>query len=282
MISRRAFLSAGATAGLLAKRTPGRLSVGVTDWDLRQTGKVEAVALAASIGFDGVEVSLGRRPENGRLPLDNAELQAQYLAAAKKHRIKIPSTCLDILHVNFLKSDKLGQKWVADGIGITRKLKARVMLAPFFGKGALTTQAEMDYVGDLLKDLGREAERAGVLLALENTISAEDNARIIERSGSKAVKVYYDTGNSASRGFDVVKEIRWLGKARIAQIHLKDGRGYLGEGKIDFAAVLKALADIGYEGFAVLETPSPSGSIEADMRRNLAYVRDLAAKTRKR
>ena len=51
----------------------------------------------------------------------------------------------------------------------------------------------------------------------------------------------------------------------------------MGEGKIDFPGVLKAIADIGFEGFANLETSSPSKDIEADMRRNLAYIRKLLA-----
>ena len=40
----------------------------------------------------------------------------------------------------------------------------------------------MDYVGDALRDLAPEATKAGVILGLENTISAEDNVRIMERS----------------------------------------------------------------------------------------------------
>jgi len=265
---------------LLARAKLDKLKIGVTDWNLRMTGKVEALELAQRIGFEGVEVSLGRKPVDGKLPLDNAELQAQYLAASKKHRIPVAGTCLDILHVNYLKSDKLGQKWLADAIPITKKLKTRVMLMPFFGKGALQTRQEMDYVGDILREFGPEAQKAGILLALENTISAEDNVRIMERARSKAVQVFYDVGNSTSAGFDPVAEIRWLGKSRIAEIHLKD-RGYLGEGKIDFPAVLRAIADIGYEGFADLETSSPSGSVENDMRRNLAFLRDLIAKLRR-
>ena len=94
------------------------------------------------------------------------------------------------------------------------------------------------------------------------------------------MRVFYDVGNSTNAGFDPVAEIRWLGKSRIAEIHLKD-KGYLGEGKIDFPAVLSAIADIGYEGFADLETSSPSGSVENDMRRNLAFLRDLIQKLRR-
>ena len=50
---------------------------------------------------------------------------------------------------------------------------------------------------------------------------------------------------------------------------------YLGEGKIDFKAVLQAIADIRFVGFANLETSAPSKSVEQDMRRNLQYIRAL-------
>jgi hypothetical protein len=56
-----------------------------------------------------------------------------------------------------------------------------------------------------LKELAPAAEKAGVDLGLEDTISAEDNVRIMERAGSPAVRVYYDVGNSTNNGFDVVK-----------------------------------------------------------------------------
>jgi sugar phosphate isomerase/epimerase len=89
--------------------------------------------------------------------------------------------------------------------------------------------------------------------------------------------VYYDVGNSTGGKFDVVKEIRWLGKQRICQFHLKDNPHYLGEGTIDFPAVMRAIADTRFEGFANLETSCPSRSVEQDMRRNLQYVRTLMA-----
>src|SRR5437660_10183030 len=281
-ISRRSLLYGGAAvlAASTGRQASGRsrgLRIGVTDWNLHLTGKVEAVALASQVGFDGVQVSLGRKPVNEKLPLDDEAVQQQFLAAAKLHKIPIDGTCLDILHVNYLKNDKLGQKWVADSIPITKKLNARVILLPFFGKGALTTHEEMDYVGDALREIAPEAEKAGVILGLEDTISAEDNVRIMERAKSPAVLTYYDVGNSTQGGFDVVKEIRWLGKDRICQFHLKDNPHYLGEGKIEFRAVLHTIQDLGYRGYANLETSSPSNSIEADMRRNLTFLRQLMA-----
>jgi L-ribulose-5-phosphate 3-epimerase len=280
--TRRAFLrvGVGAAAGAwsvgraaTSLAAPPRFKVGVTDWNLRLTGKIEAMALAKSLGFDGVQVSIGRNPVDDKLPLDSAALQEQYLAESKKLAFPIGSLCLDALHRNYLKNDPLGQKWVADSIRIAQAMHVKVVLLPFFGKGALTTEAEMDFVGDALREIAPAAEKAGVILGLEDTISARDNVRIMERAKSPAVLTYYDVGNSRLNKHDVIPEIRWLGRERICEVHLKDNPHYLGEGPIDFPGVVRALADIGFADWAQLETDAPSKSVEDDMRRNLAFIR---------
>jgi L-ribulose-5-phosphate 3-epimerase len=265
VLSRRRSLAALKAAGF---------KVGATDWNLQLTGKLEAIALAKKIGFDGVQVSLGNVAAD-TLPLADHATQQAYLAESKRADLPLASVCLDVLHRNYLKSDPLGPRRVADAIPIARALGVHVILLPFFGKGALTTAAEMDRVGDLLGEIAPAAERAGVILGLETTISARDNVRIMERAKSPAVLTYYDVGNSSKNGFAVVEEIRWLGRDRICEVHLKDNPHFLGEGPLAFPPIVEALADIGFAGWAQLETDSPTKSVEADMSRNLSYVRRL-------
>ena len=281
LVTRRAFIGTGACTALAALSLPGlasatkvRFKVGVTDWNLKLEGKIESISLAKQLGFDGVQISIGKGKV--KLPLSDPTLQKTFLDESKRVDLKIESLCLEILHQNYLKSDPLGQRWVADSIPIAKAMGVRVVLLPFFGKGSLETVADMDKVGDVLKELTPAAEKAGVILGLEDTISARDNVRIMDRTQSSAVLTYYDVGNSTNNGFDVVKEIRWLGGARICEVHLKDNPHYLGEGKIDFQAVIDALADVGFDGWAQLETDSPA-SVEADMRRNLKFIRGLIA-----
>jgi L-ribulose-5-phosphate 3-epimerase len=269
----------GAAAGLACSRiasadtTP--LSIGVTDWNLNLGAKPEAVAKAAELGFRGVQMSFGRELVNDKLPLDQPDLVARYLNLSRNYGVTIDGTCVDRLHDNGLKSDPLALRWVSDAVRLTRELKVNVLLLPFFGRWAIKSDAEIARVSDALRELAPEAERAGVTLGLEDTISAKDNVRIMEMSRSKNVLVYYDVGNSTQAGFDVVKEIRWLGKDRICQFHFKDNPHFLGEGTIQFAEVVQAIRDIGWRGWGNLETDARPGSLEADMRRNLTYVRGV-------
>jgi len=47
---------------------------------------------------------------------------------------------------------------------------------------------------------------------------------------------------------------------------------------VDFPAILAAIREIGFHGWANLETNSPSGNVEADTRRNLNYLEALLRK----
>jgi L-ribulose-5-phosphate 3-epimerase len=277
-MNRRTFL-AGALASLAARaRQTDGLNIGITDWNLRMTGRPEALVLARQLGFDGLQVSIGRRLTGENMPLDDEALIARYRSEAEKAGIPIDGTCLDRLHDDCLKSDSSAARRITDGIRITAALGVRVMLVPFFGKCELAP-GDLDRVGDALRELAPAAEKAGVVLGLENTRPARDNVRIMDRAKSRAVLVYYDVGNSTAGKYDVLSEIRWLGAERICQFHLKDNPHYLGEGPIDFAKVLEAIRDIGFAGYANLETDPPSGSVEKDLQRNLAFVRGLMNRT---
>lgn len=115
---------------------------------------------AAGIGFEGVEVTFGGVGEDGRLRLAAEARQNRYMEEFEKHGIQASGTHLFILHDNLLKDpeDPLARKWVEQAIPATRNLETEVILLPFFGDGALETTDEMNYVADLMSELGVEAE----------------------------------------------------------------------------------------------------------------------------
>ena len=59
---------------------------------------------------------------------------------------------------------------------------------------------------------------------------------------------------------------------------MKENPHLLGQGKIDFEKIVEAIADIGFGGWAQLETVAPAGDVKKDMKTNLDYIRGLLAK----
>jgi hexulose-6-phosphate isomerase len=122
------------------------------------------------------------------------------------------------------------------------------------------------------------AEELKVIIAIEEVwnkflLSPLEMPKYVDEFESPWVKSYFDVGNVVFYGYPQ-DWIHNLGK-RIAKVHLKDfkitgpgfGDGYrfvnLGEGDIDWAAVRKAFADVGYTGYATTEL---EGGDEAYLR----------------
>ncbi|HVW87393.1 MAG TPA: sugar phosphate isomerase/epimerase family protein [Bryobacteraceae bacterium] len=245
------------------------------DTVFRMAGKPESVAVAKKLNLAAVQVTLGRSQDGKTLPLEDAAIQAAWRAASRDQGIPLDSTYLDMLHTDCLKDNPNAPMWVRKGIEITRNLKAPVLMTVFFGKCQVLERRELDYVIGQFRELAAEAERAGVIIGFENTSSGEDNRYAVDKVNSKAFKCWYDVGNSTASGYDVPKEIRMLGRDRICMFHFKDRGGFLGEGKVNMPEILRAIDDIGFEGYANLETMTPSGDVEADTKKNLDYVRSL-------
>lgn len=277
-VTRRQFAACALAASRVAGAGRAPFRIGVTDWTIGLSGNPDSLRVAARLGLDGVEISLGPKPVGERLLLDDAQLLARYAAAAREHRVSIACACIDILNQVCLKDNPGAEKWLREGIRLAAKLGARVLLVPFFGRDcALETAADRSRVADVLKEVGPAAQAAGVRLGMENWLTAEDNARILERSGTAAAGVFYDVGNSTRAGHDAVREIRWLGAARIAQIHLKQHppTGRLNEGSVDLPGVCRAMREIGFAGFASLETRALPETVEREIGQDLAYLRGL-------
>ncbi|HEY3439743.1 MAG TPA: sugar phosphate isomerase/epimerase [Paludibaculum sp.] len=271
-MNRRAFLISA--AAVTAAPNP-KLRIGVMDGVVGKRSDPAAVGVARRLGLEGLQVTLGAAAAGQPLPLSDAALQARFLAESRAHGVPLVSTYIDILHTHCLKSDPEALRRAVEGVEITRKLGAKILMLVFFGKCALNSRVEMDAVVGPLKELAPHAEKAGVVLGFENVIPAAENLRILDQVGSRALQVFYDIGNATNLGGWVpAEEIRAMGRQRICQFHFKD-KGYLGEGAVDVEAALAAIGEIGYEGQIVLETGAPSKDIEADLKRNVAYLRGL-------
>jgi Sugar phosphate isomerases/epimerases len=96
------------------------------------------------------------------------------------------------------------------------------------------------------------------------------------------LKVNYDSGNSASLGYDPADEFAAYG-TRVGSVHIKDrvnggGTVPLGSGNTNFKSLFECLGELGYSGDFVLQVArGASGDEVAWARSNCDYVQALHA-----
>ncbi len=257
----------------MAKKKPAGFKLGVCDWTVGRTSQPESFDVAKRIGLDGVQVDFGRASE--QLPLFDPALQKSILESAEQNELEVASLAMGTLNDIPYKSDIRAEQWVEKAIDICPAMKTNIILLAFFGNGDLINDpGGVDATVERLKKVAPKAEKAGVTLAVESWLNAEQHLEIIDRVGSPAIKVYYDVGNSNLKGYDIYQEIRTLGK-HIAQFHAKDYDNLYGRGSIDFPRVREAMDDIGYRGWFVMEGVKMPLGVEESCKYDADYLRTI-------
>ena len=270
-------ITAGRTAaGQTSSAQAQTVRVGMTDWNLGRRGDITKIALAREIGLDGIQVSL-QFPADGTMHLRDPALQAEFKRAAASNGIQICSLAIGApgksrmpLHTNPAAAVLL-----VEAVEVARNLGTNNILLPILGDSHIhmDNEQEVSTFVAMMKEVARYAEKAGVVVALEDWISAEDNLRLLDAIGSDFIGVYYDARNIKSRVHDPYGEPKLLGK-RIHQVHVKNGPVLMRDTDIlDWPRLAQEYHDIGYRGWYVMETDSPSKDVVADARANAEYVR---------
>jgi len=255
---------------------PG-FKIGACDWTIGKRTDPAALEVAKRIGLDGVMVDMGSLKDD--LRLRRTEVQQSYRDAASQTGVAVSSIALGLLNQIPLKSDPRAEQWVADSVDVCKAMHLTVVLVPFFGNGDLKgDKTGTDAVVAAFRRVAPKAEKVGVILGIESWLSADQHVEILERVGSPAVQVYYDMGNSQNAGYDVCKEIRFLGK-RICEFHAKDYDDLYGKGTMNFPAVRKAMDDIGYRGWMQIEGVKTPLGVEESVRYDLNYLRGVFPRT---
>jgi L-ribulose-5-phosphate 3-epimerase len=286
---------------------PRPAGIGICDWDLGHTPDApftpstpasEFVPLAASVGYEAIQVSVGTSPDN--VMLRDNDVRKKYIELGKQHNIVYCSVAVgSILHYLPLTAEPQSAVFVIDGLEAAQALGAKnILIAFFFDGDLLERDASGSYVNissgmlpeyrwkerdierliALMKQVVPRAEDLGVVLGIENTLTADQNLQIIDEIGSPMVQVYYDIANTTSMGYDAPGEIRKIGNDRCCEIHIKNIGSkllYGNEGKVDMEACARAISDIGYDKWLVIESSGRPGRFEEDAVANIDFVRKV-------
>jgi hexulose-6-phosphate isomerase len=283
-ISRRDFLAAATVSAALAL-TPTAIGAAETEPKKRSIKKAimyQTIGLKGSVmekfqavkeaGFEGVEPMGGMNQE-------------EVLKAREATGLKLPSVCC---HTHWAKplSDPNPDAREVGLRGLEQTLRdakaygaTSVLLVPaVVNKQVSYADAYTRSQTEIRKAIPL-AEQLGVKIAIENVwnqflLSPLEAARYVDEFNSPAVGWHFDIGNVINYGWPE-QWIRILGK-RIQKLHIKEysrakrdkqgpGAGFqvkFLEGDNDWPAIMKALDEIGYDGWGIAEQgggSSPEG-----------------------
>jgi hexulose-6-phosphate isomerase len=265
--------AAAAMVGAAAPRPP-KIRKAMMYGALGHQGTVlEQFQALKNAGFEGVE------------PMSHMDVKA-VAAALEKTGLKAPSVCC-ATHWDKPLSDPDPKVREAGAAGLTRALEdakaygaATVLLVPGVVNDKVTYDECFKRSVEEVRKILPTAEKLGVKIAVENVwndfiTKVEQAVAFLDAVGSPRVGWYFDTGN-VIRYAAPETWIPALGR-RILMLHIKEygkakgfGVKYL-EGDNNWPAIMKALRDVGYEGWGIAEQPG-------DQSGDAAGLKDLAAR----
>ena len=236
--------------------------------------------LAKKAGFEAIELTVA---EEGELSLDSTrEGVEKIVETAEEVGIELSSLATGLFWDYSLSSsnDKVKDKArgivkkmleLASYLGVDTILVVAGAVDVFFKPEGEIVPYDVAYKRSLesLRECLATAEKYKVNIGIENVwnkflLSPLEMRDFIDKLGSDYLGAYFDVGNTLLTGYPE-HWIRILGK-RIKKVHIKDFKRAIGnvngfcdllEGDVNWAEVMKALREVGYNDYITAEILPP-------------------------
>lgn len=242
-------------------------------------GKIQAFPLAhwaeefpaaAAVGLSSIEWILESPLATNPLWSDEGLARLQEVIRATK--VRVDFVCADYFMESPLmrmSPDDLqrNQSVLIRTIDQAAAIGAKGIEIPCVDAAEIRSRADEDELAAALEPCLLHAARRNIELGLETSLPPDRFRSLLERIGHPFLKANYDSGNSASLGYDPAEEIAAYG-SWINNVHIKDRiRGGstvpLGTGDADIVKVLRLLKSAGYRGDFVLQAARGADDVAA-------------------
>lgn len=224
---------------------------------------LKAIEEVAAVGFKGIQLRAPLLQQYGNKPAALRELLQKHqltMVALSSGNVRIDPA----VEAEELKKHTRHAQFVRDVGGLYLQVTDE--------RPKRATVAE-DYrrMGKLLTEIGKRSADLGIPLGYHNHMNnlgerPEEVAAVLDAADPRFVKLELDTAHYQQGGGDPVKAVQEY-RDRLLFLHIKDlespvagasgNRSYrfveLGRGKVDLKGVFKALDDVGFKGWAVVE-----------------------------
>ena len=242
----------------------------------------EEFSIAANLNLDCIEFIFDYNDYETN-PIYTKTGVHNILDQINKTGVGVKSVCADYLMEAPFHSDNAeivskSQNVIAKLLENLALLEIRDLVIPCVDQSSLRDQDNLDRFINNIKPIIEVANKNKINLSLETDLSPELFSQLLNFLPYKCITVNYDTGNSASLGFDPIEEFKRYGH-RISDIHIKDrklnsGSVILGTGDVDFSRFLKALDTISYTSPFIMQVYRDDEGVEI-FKKQLDFFRNL-------
>lgn len=267
--------------GVLAQQ---QYRIAACDWMMLKRQKLGEFQLAKDIRADGVEVDMG--PLGKRVLFDNKlrepHFQQLFRRTADSLGIAVPSIAMSGFFAQSFLTRENYKELVQDCLNTMDVMGATIAFLPLGGSGQ-----EWKQPGDAhhemvrrLREAGQLALSAGKTIAIRTQLDARANIKLLREVDSEGIKLYYNLQDAVDQGLDPVKELKQLGRGRIAQIHasLTDSVTLDRDPRIDLRQVKRVLDKLKWSGWLVVERSrnvQDVRNVRGNFGTNVAYLKEI-------
>jgi L-ribulose-5-phosphate 3-epimerase len=281
-MTRRTFFAATAATTAMAaqpQRLPLKKGVIVGMIQPRTLSYADRFKIARDVGFDVMECvtiddereaeEIKKASESSGVPITSVMNQAHWKYPLSSADPEVVARSMQGMETSMRNA----RFWGADA----------VLLVPAVVNPETSYKQAWDRSTAQIKKLIPLAQKLKVVIAVENVwnrflLSPLEFAAYVDQFKSPWVQAYFDVGNVALFGYSQ-DWIRTLGK-RIMKIHFKDFKFEKGrtewtalrEGGLDWPAIHKAMAEIGYNGPVTVELPGGDAAYLREVSRRVDLI----------
>lgn len=219
----------------------------------------EEFEIASKIGFETIEWIFDELQPN---PIQNNDGIKEIGQLMEKNDISINSICADYFMTKKLFNEsqfQLGKniEELKKLIIQANKLEISMIEIPLVDSSSLKNNQNMKEIKVNLEKIISIAEENNVIIVLETDLDPQNFDEFLRKFEHKNIMANYDSGNSASLGYNVNEELIIL-KKWIKNVHVKDRKFHaetvqLGTGDTKFDEFFSTLSKINYSGDLIIQ-----------------------------
>jgi sugar phosphate isomerase/epimerase len=259
-----------------------KYKVAVCDWMILKRQKLGAFGLAAEIKADGIELDmggLGNRPTFDSKLGDPVERQ-KFLDKSKETGVEISSIAMSGFYAQSFATREI-TPMIADCIQAMKNMKVKVAYLPLGTQTDLVKNPELrPEVIKRLQWAGKEVGKIGGVIAIETSLDATEEKKLLDEVGSKYIKSSFNFANALDNKRDISSELKILGKKYVAQIHASNTDQFWLENDkaIDMPKIKQTLDEMKWSGWLIVERSrdvTQVHNVKANYGANVAYLKKI-------